>query len=214
MIYKFLVLGLLILLGIGASWMLYKYLQNKYPTKPITLMDSTQIISPDLELQFPPSQIVLPNPKKGDQLGITYAFKLFIDGASENENWGSRFDQLKPIIRYLPSVHYHPFENYLEFGVKIQDNKFSQSYQTLKLENLPLQQWLRIVAVFSSTRIKVYLNNKLVASRTLKNPPILENQTMYIGQENNNLKGILGPIIYWSHPLDEELIIKATEELS
>jgi len=214
MLYKLLIIGLLILLVAGAAWMIYKYVKNRYPRKPITLMDQSIIVKPDLEIVFPPSQIVLPNTKKGERLGITYAFKLFIEGASENENWGRRFDQLKPIIRYSPSVRYHPLDNYLEFGVKVQDNKFSQSYQTIKLKSPPLQQWLRVVVVFSSTRIKVFLNNELVASRKLKNPPILESQMMYIGEENNNLKGILGPIIYWPYPLEDELIPGATSELS
>jgi hypothetical protein len=73
----------------------------------------------------------------------------------ENEKWGSRFDQLKPIINYFPSVYYHPFENYLEFGIEMQDNIQMTSYQTVKYNNPPLQKWLNIVVVFSSTKISM-----------------------------------------------------------
>lgn len=214
MILRFFMIGLSILLVIGIVWYTYKYINKVYPRKSINLLDEPTIIETSFERKYPPSQLVIPKPKKGERLGVTFGFKLFIEGASENENWGRRFDQLKPIIKFNPSIYYHPSDNYLEFGVQIQDTKFSKSNQTLKVHDLPVQKWLRVVAVFASNRIKVYINGKLIASRKLKNPPILENQYLSVGEENNNLKGILGPVIYWPYPLEDHLIQTATNELT
>jgi hypothetical protein len=215
MIFYIFVYALIAILLIGAIWGIYKYFQKKYSKKPIMLLDTSQVIEKDFKKAYSPSQYVLPDPIKGDILGITYGFKLFIENASENENWGKRFDQLKPIIKYSPGVYYHPYENYLEFSVVIQKSKYStRSVQTLKVKDVPIQQWLKIIVVYSSNRIKVYFNGNLVASRKLENPPILEPKFLYIGEENNNIKGILGPIIYWAYPLEEDLIHKATQELN
>jgi hypothetical protein len=214
MIFYIFAYVLIVLLLIGVIWFIYKYFQDKYPKQPMILLNKSQILQKEFNRSFPPSQYVLPDPLNGDILGITYGFKLFIEAAAENEDWGRRFDQLKPIIKYSPGVYYHPSENYLQFSVTIQKSKYAnRSIQTLKVKDVPIQKWLKIIVVYSSNRIKVYFNGILVASRKLENPPILEPKFLYIGEENNNIKGILGPVVYWPYPLEETLIAKATEEL-
>jgi hypothetical protein len=193
---------------------IYKLLQPKFKKDPIILLENTVEVDTDFSKKFSYNQIKLPEINKGDPLGVTFAFKIFLENATENEKWGSRFDQLKPIINYFPSIYYHPYENYLEFGVEIQDNVQMTSYQTIKYNNPPLQKWLNMVVVFSSTRIQVFLDNELIISRKLKNPPIIKPRSLQIGEPNNNIKGQYGPIIYFPYPLDINEIPSATKLIS
>jgi hypothetical protein len=151
--------------------------------------------------------------EEGDVLGITFGFKIFIDNAMENEKWGNRFDQLKPIINYSPGIFYHPQENYLEFVVDIKDNIQFNAKQSIKYDQPPVQKWLSIIAVFTSTKIMVYSNGEMVVNKKLKNPPIFKSNNLYIGEKNNNIKGKLGPVMYWPYPLDSSEITSATRTL-
>jgi hypothetical protein len=204
------IISILVILGVY----IYKYLRPKFKKEPFMLLENTVELDTTFSKKYSHNQIKLPELNKGDALGVTFAFKIYLENAMENEKWGSRFDQLKPIINYFPSVYYHPFENYLEFGIEMQDNIQMTSYQTVKYNNPPLQKWLNIVVVFSSTKIQIFLDNELIISRKLKNPPIIKPRPLQIGEVNNNLKGQYGPIIYWGYPLDINEIPNATNLLS
>ena len=87
------------------------------------------------------------------------------------------------------------------------------SYQSIKYINPPLQKWLSIIVVFTSTKILVYSNQELVINKKLKNPPVFRKNILKIGEVNNNFKGTLGNVIYWGYPLDISEIKKATWDL-
>jgi hypothetical protein len=208
-IYTFIFgVGLLIIIMLG--FYIYQYLKPVFKKEPQILLQNTIELDPTFSKKYSSNEIKLPEINKGDALGVTYAFKIFLENAMENEKWGNRFDQLKPIINNFPSVYYHPYENYLEFGVEIQDNIQMNSYQTVKYNNPPLQKWLNIVVVFSSTKIQIFLDNELIITKKLKNPPIIKPRPIQIGETNNNIKGQYGPIIYWAYPLDINEISNAT----
>lgn len=202
--------SIIIILG----FFLYKYLRPTFKKEPFMLLENTVELDTTFSKKYSHNQIKLPELNKGDALGVTFAFKIYLENAMENEKWGSRFDQLKPIINYFPSVYYHPSENYLEFGIEMQDNIQMTSYQTVKYNNPPLQKWLNIVVVFSSTKIQIFVDDELIVSRKLKNPPIIKPRPLQIGEVNNNLKGKYGPIIYWGYPLDINEIPNATTLLN
>ena len=190
-----------------------KYFKIKFLKDPVILLQNTIIMDPTYSKKYLSNDVPIPNIEKGDELGVSIGFKIFLENAMENEKWGNRFDQLKPIINFFPSIYYHPLENYFEFGVEIKDNVQMSSYQTVKFNNPPLQKWLKIIAIFSSTKIQVYLDNELIISKKLKNSPIFTARTLQIGEENNNFKGQLGPIIYWSYPLNINEIPNAVKFL-
>ena len=196
------IFGLIGILLIMIVIVALKYFKIKFLKDPVILLPKTIIMDPTYSKKYLSNDIPLPNIEKGDELGVSIGFKIYLENAMENEKWGNRFDQLKPIINFFPSIYYHPLENYFEFGVEIKDNIQMSSYQTVKFNNPPLQKWLKIIAIFNSTKIQVYLDNELIISKKLKNPPIFKAKTLQIGEENNNLKGQLGPIIYWSYPLN------------
>jgi hypothetical protein len=193
--------------------MLYNYFKFKYQKPFVVLMKGTQSIDKDFEKIVSSNDFILPDIKSGDELGITFAFKIFIENTMENRNWGRRFDQLKTIIKYSPNVYYHPLENYLSFDVELKDNVQFASTQSIKYDNPPLQTWLSIVVVFSSNRIQVYSNNELVVNKKLKNPPIFKTKDLLIGEKNNNFFGELGPVLYWGYPLKPNEISSASYEL-
>ncbi len=211
-IYFIIYACVIILLGI-CFWYVYKYFFPNYKKNKVVLLSQKTIIDNDFEMTVKNSDIVLPDINKDDDLGITFGFKIYLENAMENENWGRRFDQLKPIINYSPGVYYHPLENYFEFNVEIRDNVQMTSYQSIKYDNPPLQKWLSIIVVFSSTKILVYVNQELVINKKLKNPPIFKPSSLSIGQLNNNIKGKLSSVIYWGYPLDISEIKKASYDL-
>ena len=193
---------------------LYGYLKSTFLKKPVVLMgnNSTQL-DPQFFLKFTPNDIPLPDLDKGDKLGITFGFRLYIENAMENEKWGSRFDKLKPIINYSPSVYYHPYENYLEFGVEIRDNIQMTSYETVKYRDPPLQKWINCIAVFNSNKIQIYIDGELIISKKIKNPPIIKPRHLQIGEENNNIKGQFGRFVYWPYPIEYSEIPKVNNFL-
>ena len=198
-LFIFGLLGILFMMTIIVA---LKYFKIKFLKDPVILLDKTIIMDPTYSKKYLSNDIPLPNIEKGDELGVSIGFKIYLENAMENEKWGNRFDQLKPIINFFPSIHYHPLENYFEFGVEIKDNIQMSSYQTVKFNNPPLQKWLKIIAIFNSTKIQIYLDKQLIISKKLNNPPIFTARTLQICEENNNFKGQLGPIIYWPYPLD------------
>ena len=208
----FILIFIVLLIAI-LSRMLYNYLKFKYQKPFVVLMKGTESIDKNFEKLVSANDFILPDIKKGDELGMTFAFKIFIENAMENRNWGRRFDQLKTIINYSPNVYYHPQENYFSFDVEIKDNVQFQSQQSIKYDNPPLQTWLSMVVVFSSNRIQVYSNNELVVNKKLKNPPIFRTKDLKIGEKNNNFFGELGPVLYWSYPLKPNEISNASYEL-
>ncbi len=192
---------------------LYNKFKFRYK-KPLTiLMEGTKNIDKDFEKLVLSNQIMLPDIKNGDDLGMSFAFKIFIDNAMENRNWGRRFDQLKSIIKYSPSIHYHPLENYFSFGVEVKDNVQFVSIQSVKYIDPPLQTWLSIVVIFSSNRIQVYSNGELVVNKKLRNPPIFKSKDLNVGEKNNNFFGKLGPVLFWPYPLNPTEVPNATAEL-
>ena len=201
--------GILLLIVMGIIFFV-KYLKTTFKKEPIALLDKVVVLNRDFVKNYNSNEIQLPNLEKGEELGVTFAFKIYLENAMENEKWGRRFDQLKSIINYYPSVRYHPYENYLEFGVEIRDNIQMNSFQTVKYRDPPLQKWLNIVAVYNSNRIIVYINNEMVINKKLRNPPILTPRPLKIGEVNNNIMGQLGPVYYWSYPLNSDEILIAT----
>ena len=210
--YFVIYLGILIILGI-LFWLLYKYFFPNYKKNVVKLFNKKKKMDNDFEVAIMSSEINLPDIKKNDEYGITFAFKIYLENAMENENWGKRVDQLKPIINYSPGVYYHPFDNYFEFNVELKDNIQMNSYQSIKYVNPPLQKWLSIIVVYTSNRILVYSNQELVINKKLKNPPIFKKDILKIGEKNNNIKGILGNVLFWGYPLSKSEIQKATWEL-
>lgn len=209
---KFMIYIVCFVLLIIIGFVTYKYLTHRNTKNPIKIMNLEKITT-EFEKKADMAKIQLPKVEDGDVLGITFGFKIFIDNAMENEKWGNRFDQLKPIINYSPGVFYHPQENYLEFVVDIKDNIQFSAKQAIKYDQPPVQKWLSIIAVFTSNKIMIYSNGEMVVNKKLKNPPIFKANNLYIGEKNNNIKGQLGPVMYWPYPLDSSEINTATSTL-
>ncbi len=205
---------LIIVIIIIILWWIYKYFFPNYK-KPVVILQPNKVtLDNDFEVFVEGIKINLPDVNKNDDLGITFGFKIYLENVMENENWGNhRYDQLKPIIKYSPGVNYNPAENYFEFNVEVRDNIQMTSYQSVKYVDPPLQKWLSFIVVYKSNRILVYVNQKLVISKRLKNPPIFKPNNIKIGELNNNIKGTLGKTVYWGYPLDISEIQKATFEL-
>jgi hypothetical protein len=210
--YGVIYLGILIILGI-LFWQVYKYFFPNYKKPFVVLKPNKTELDNNFEITVNSSKFDLPDVSKNDELGISFGFKIYLENAMENENWGKRFDQLKPIIKYSPSVYYNPQDNYFEFNVEIKDNIQMSSFQTIKYVDPPLQKWLSFIVIIRSNKILVYVNQQLVISKRLRNPPIFKKDVLKIGEINNNLKGSIGQVLYWGYPLNTYEIKKATYEL-
>ena len=207
---------IIILLLVLVSY-IYLYFKPKYIKSPVMLMKEKTVVNKDFNLFFQPSEIEIPEVDLDKSLntgtGITIGFNIYLANAMENEGWGSRFDQLKTIINFPPNISYNPAENYFEFSVKIKDNIGIETFQTIKLDEIPLQRWLSVIVVYNSNRINVYIDGELKLSKKLKNPIIFRKNVLNIGETNNNIIGGLGNVMYWSYPLSEKEINYATIDL-
>jgi hypothetical protein len=203
--------GAIILLIVMFIIFIIMYLRPEFKVKPKLLLKETVELDPSFVKSYTSNEIVLPDLEKGDELGITFGFRVFLENAMENEKWGRRFDQLKSIINFSPSVRYHPYDNYLEFGVEIRDNIQMSSFQTVRYDDPPLQKWLNIIVVYNANRIIVYLDKEMILNKKLKNPPIIKPKPLSVGEQNNNIKGFLGPVYYWNYPLKYDEILLASK---
>lgn len=126
--------------------------------------------------------------------GLTLIWEMYIPNNPPNKFYNSSFNKLKPIVKFgdSPQIYYHPKQGYLSIILKYTDNPFYSNYPEIKIEDIKLQKWEKYILVIQDRNINLFINNKLVASKTLMNIPyIYLFEGINFGEINNNFLGII-----------------------
>jgi hypothetical protein len=126
--------------------------------------------------------------------GMTLMWEMYIPNNPPNKFYNSSFNKLKPIVKFgdSPQIYYQPKQGYLSIILKYTDNPFYSNYPEIKIENVKLQKWEKYIMVIQDRNINVFVNNKLVSSRTLMNIPyIYLFEGIELGEINNNFLGVI-----------------------
>lgn len=184
----------------------YNYLY-KYNEKQITVLTGPKTFNEDYQEELDITALtnngtLLDNFGKG--YGITLIWEMYIPNYPPNRFYNSSYNKLKPIIRFgdTPQIFYHPKNGYLSIILKYTDNPFYSNYPEIKIENIKLQKWQKYILVIQDRNINVFIDNKLVSSRTLMNVPSIDiYNPIKIGEINNNFLGIIKNMKLLTHPL-------------
>ena len=137
--------------------------------------------------------------------GITLKWEMYIPNNSGSKHYNSSFNKLKNILTIgeSPQIYYHPKKGYLSFIFKYLDNPFYSHYPEIKLENVPIQKWNKLVLIVDGRHVRVYLDGKLVKSITLPNILVLDFNELNVGKKNNNFLGLIKNMELYPYPMNQ-----------
>lgn len=194
--FGYLILGLIIILG-SILYLYYDQIYKKNVRDQYIFIDDKPVsLDSEYEQTVSISNIVTTRfnlQGEGSGNGLELRWEMKIPDISNNDNWKSSYDKLKPIILIgeSPQIFYNPKEGNLVIKLKYRDNPYYSHYPSIKV-NLPLQRWNKIGIILDNRKLDVYLNNKLVRSVNIPNVPIISNSSndiIKIGEKNNNIRG-------------------------
>ena len=142
-------------------------------------------------------------PKLG--YGLTFSWDMYIPAKNGNEDWQNNFNYLKPIIIFgdSPVISYHPKKNYLSIVAKYRNNKYYTQFTELKYTDIRLQNWSQYIVVIENRNIRLFINGKLVLTKTLPSVVVIPelNTHVVLGEENNNFLGKIKNLTLYPYPL-------------
>jgi len=203
---------LLIVLIPYILYQLYKYYYRQKMFK-LVLLDGTQLVDSKFYEYIDYTKAVELKNVDLNTLdlgyGFTVIFDIYIESVPSHKQWTSSFAKSKPILKfnYSPNIYYNPKNNYLDIVLLYKDNDYFENRKHIKIENILVNRWNKIAVRCKNRDITVYLNNKIVNMITIPNVPILNRRKIHIGEKNNNFIGKLKNMVYYSHPIDDNLII-------
>ena len=198
----------MIILAIIIIFFIYQALgyNNSNPSH-ITLIKSSFVVSPEWE-----DKIIYNNRNVETEYinGLSLLFNLYLYNSPENDNWNSTPNEEKPIFDcgHAPLISYHPIENYLSFDFMIQNNQYTKSYQKVIVNDIPVQQSLKILFVIQGRDFELFINGNLIKKTKLDGFPIYQKSDILLGKKNHNIIGKLGSMYLWNHALEQDEILE------
>lgn len=137
--------------------------------------------------------------------GITLKWEMYIPNNSGSKYYNSSFNKLKNILTIgeSPQIYYHPKKGYLSFIFKYLDNPFYSHYPEIKLENVPIQTWNKLIMIVDGRHVRIYLGGNLVKSITLPNVLVLDFNELNVGKKNNNFLGLIKNMELYPYPMNQ-----------
>lgn len=188
---SFFFLGLLVLL-------FYNYLYVGRQQMRVKLIEDNKIITQTYQETIPLNKlfdinsrksITIPGNPNGD--GLTFIWNMNMPNFTSERMWFTSYSKDKPIIRLGDSPHivYNPRDNSLKVIVKFKYTQFDHHYPIIELKDIPLQRWNKFIVVVDTNSVKIYINGSIKIHKILKNPIIISNEDLVLGDVNNNIIG-------------------------
>ena len=147
-------------------------------------------------------------PKLG--YGLTFSWDMYIPAHNSNDKWQNNYNFLKPIITMgdSPVISYHPKKNYLSISVKYRNNPFYTQFSEIKFKDMRLQKWSQYILLIENRNIRLFINGKLVSTKTLPSVLIIPDisNNIVLGEQNNNFLGKINNLTLYPYPLSYEEI--------
>jgi hypothetical protein len=209
--YKFLLIGIFFL-GLIIIIITYK---NKIfiSSNENTLLNTTIRFNKKFEQTIKLASL-LKNKEKllEDKQGysITLEWEMKIPNTIGDENWGSAYNENKPLIRLgiSPMIYYNPKTNKLIVSVKYRNNPIYTSIQNIEVK-VPLQTWTKYKLYIKDRNLTISENDTIVKFIKLKNIPIISSnpeENFKIGESNHNILGEIRNInLYFNQDLKKSI---------
>lgn len=186
------IIVIIIIVGIS-FYKLYK------PRVHNVILDKSLELTGDISKKYPSN--LLPVSKNG--VKYTLGFSIYSRNVSENSIWGSNFRGFRGIISHYgsPNVYFNSKSNTLRVSIAYKDDLSNKTYYNFDFEDFKYQRWEHVVVVVDNRYVSVYLNGVLEKSVKLPNIPWISQNSLYVGQKNNNFNGKIKDIEYFNDAL-------------
>ena len=157
---------------------------------------STLDLVGDFSQKYPST--LLPVSKVGNK--YTLAFSLYSNDVAENSSWNKKYDSPKGIISHYgsPNVYMIPKINTMRISIAYRDDLSNKSYYNFDLKDFKYQTWEHIAIVCNDRNIHIFLNGSMIKSVYLPNVPLISQNSLFIGQKNNNFNGKIRNVEYFN----------------
>ena len=166
----------------------YQVNPNVSDPKPIL-----RSINEDQGMEFSWSTwIWMDNTEYGDQ---TTFKRIFSKGNSVNES-----DNVKQMS--APGIFAHPNTNAIDVVLATFNNdSYNQLYETITVNNIPMQKWVNIVIRVQNKTVDVYINGALVERKNMDVVPKQNYGNIYVGDGINGMNGYISSLRYFNHAI-------------
>lgn len=191
------VLGVLVLISILSVIFTLKLKKKRVHN---VIQGDTLELNGDVSQKYP--SMLLPVSKEGNR--YTLAFSIYSENLAENSNWGKGFRTPKGIISHYgsPNVYYITDKNTLRISIAYRDDLSNKTFYNFDLENFKYQRWEHVAIVVDDRFVSVYLNGEIEKTTKLPNVPWVSQNSLFIGQKNNNFKGKIRNVEYFNDALN------------
>lgn len=104
-----------------------------------------------------------------------------------------------------PGLFASPNNNEIEIILaKHQDtNVGGQSYESIKIDNIPMQKWVNVVIRVQNKTLDVYVNGTLTERKDMDYVPKQNYGDVYVGDSINGMNGYISSLRYFNHAIGE-----------
>ena len=191
----YIILGIIVLLLIG--FFIYKWYTNIW-SKYVHMQLIKGMIDGNKPKKF--LNIINESPQN-ESRSMTLSFWLNIHGLSAKDknvtNYILHYEKHKDFF----SVIYGDVLNTKENNLTIRFKLFENEEDYIKSEEIELQKWFNVIIIIQNRNIDLYIDNKLIRSRKLKQLPIMENNGTLNVAYGNGFEGKISNLEYFNWPL-------------
>ena len=119
--------------------------------------------------------------------------RIFSKGNSVNDN-----DNIKSMS--APGLFANPNTNSVDVVLStFNNNNVNQMYETMTINNVPMQKWVNIVIRVQNKTVDVYVNGALVERKNMDVVPKQNYGNIYVGDSINGMNGYISSLRYYNY---------------
>ena len=142
-----------------------------------------------------------------DTFNYNYCISGWITINPQPPSYKGVYNQYIPLINFnnKPSIYYKASENHLKIIMnQVTDKDQNKSILIYQSNNLALQKWNHFCFNYQNNNIDIFINNKLVATKTNIIPWMTQDNI--VAGKKNGIEGGFRNIFYFSQPLTKSQI--------
>lgn len=104
-----------------------------------------------------------------------------------------------------PGLFASPTNNEIEIIMSkhFDSNMVGKSYESIKIDNIPMQKWVNIVIRIQNNTVDVYINGTLTERKELDYVPKQNYGNIYVGDTMNGMNGYISSLRYFNYAIGE-----------
>ena len=104
-----------------------------------------------------------------------------------------------------PGLFANPTNNEIEIVMAkhFDSNMVGKSYESIKIDNIPMQKWVNVVIRIQNNTVDVYINGTLTERKELDYVPKQNYGNIYVGDVMNGMHGYISSLRYFNYAIGE-----------